>query len=318
MYATRTPTGADLDAIVELTYAAELVYDPQAVRYTADEIRREWDDLVLDRDAWVVVDDNDVVCGYATLTAQTSTGRLYADGYTHPDHDGRGIGSLLLRRLHDRAAEFAAEPAATRLVLVNSVMCGGSAQALLESRGYTLARVHQRMHRELSSALPAVSWPDGITVKPCDGSDADIRRAYECVEDAFTDHYGRARRTFEAWSAFMIYDGFDPSLWTLAEHDGDVVGVSLCRTRNRAGEVDMLGVQRPWRRHGLGEALLRHSFAELRSRGAAGVGLGVDSQSLTGADRLYARVGMAVTSRMGRFEIEQRHGHDLLADQAVL
>lgn len=318
MYATRTPTDADLDALVELTYAAELVYDPEAVRYTADEIRREWDDLDLDRDAWAVVDDSDVICGYATLTAHISTGRLYADGYTHPDQDGRGVGSLLLRRLHDRAAESTAEPAATRLVLVNSVMCGGSAQALLESRGYTLARVHQRMHRELRGDPETVSWPDGITVMPCDGSDAEIRRAYECVEDAFADHYGRGRRTFDAWSAFMIYDGFDPSLWTLAEHDGDVVGVSLCRTRDGAGEVDMLGVLRPWRRHGLGESLLRHSFAALRSRGATGVGLGVDSQSLTGANRLYVRVGMAVTSRIGRFEMELRPGHDLLADQALL
>ena len=61
-----------------------------------------------------------------------------------------------------------------------------------------------------------------------------------------------------------------------------------------AGYVAMLGVRRPWRRQGLGEALLAHSFAEFRRRGYTRGTLGVDASSMTGATRLYERAGMSV------------------------
>lgn len=319
MFATRTPTEADLDEIVALMHAADLVYDPDAARYTPDELRREWDDLDVATDAWVVVDDAGVICGYATLTEKPTIGRLYADAYTHPAFDGRGVGTLMLNRMHARADEFNTVVDGTRLVLVNHVLCGGSAQTLIERHGYELVRVYQQMFRSLDGieSEPARVWPDGITITRCDGSDASIQRAYECVEDAFADQWGRARRPFDEWSSTMVYQDFDPSLWIIAEHDGEAVGVSLCRMRDGDGYVDMLGVLRPWRRRGLGEALLRNSFTEFRTRGAAGVGLGTDSTSLTGADRLYTRVGMRVTSRIGRYERELRAGRDLLAEQAI-
>ena len=56
----------------------------------------------------------------------------------------------------------------------------------------------------------------------------------------------------------------------------------------------MLGVRRAWRRQGLGEALLLHSFAEFRRRGLTRGTLGVDASSATGATRLYERAGMSV------------------------
>ena len=53
-----------------------------------------------------------------------------------------------------------------------------------------------------------------------------------------------------------------------------------------------LGVRPAWRRRGLGEALLRSAFAELFTRGHRRVGLGVDTENVSGALRLYERVGM--------------------------
>jgi ribosomal protein S18 acetylase RimI-like enzyme len=52
------------------------------------------------------------------------------------------------------------------------------------------------------------------------------------------------------------------------------------------------GVRRPWRRRGLGLALLRRAFGEFQRRGERLVQLGVDAASPTGATRLYERVGM--------------------------
>jgi ribosomal protein S18 acetylase RimI-like enzyme len=58
------------------------------------------------------------------------------------------------------------------------------------------------------------------------------------------------------------------------------------------GWVATLGVRRPWRKRGLGLALLEHSFVELQRRGSRRVGLGVDAQNITGATRLYEKAGM--------------------------
>jgi mycothiol synthase len=63
------------------------------------------------------------------------------------------------------------------------------------------------------------------------------------------------------------------------------------------GWISILGVRRPGRRRGLGEALLRHAFRELHTRGLRRVGLSVDAESPTGAMRLYERVGMRVAVR---------------------
>jgi ribosomal protein S18 acetylase RimI-like enzyme len=77
------------------------------------------------------------------------------------------------------------------------------------------------------------------------------------------------------------------------------------------GWVNSLGVRRPWRRKGVAEALLYHAFAELRRRGRTGVSLGVDASSLTGATRLYEKVGMREIRQTIFFEKELRPGADL-------
>jgi ribosomal protein S18 acetylase RimI-like enzyme len=53
-------------------------------------------------------------------------------------------------------------------------------------------------------------------------------------------------------------------------------------------------VRKPWRRRGLGLALLQHAFTEFWRRGERTVALGVDAENPTGATRLYERAGMHV------------------------
>ncbi|HEV2582694.1 MAG TPA: GNAT family N-acetyltransferase, partial [Ktedonobacteraceae bacterium] len=77
------------------------------------------------------------------------------------------------------------------------------------------------------------------------------------------------------------------------------------------GWVNTLAVLRPWRKQGLGMALLLHSFREFYQRGKRKVGLGVDSQNLTGATRLYQRAGMHVAREHITYEKELRAGIEL-------
>ena len=65
-------------------------------------------------------------------------------------------------------------------------------------------------------------------------------------------------------------------------------------------------MRRAFRGRGLGEALLRQAFRELSARGRTGCDLHVDSDSVTGATRLYERVGMRAHPRFATWEKELR------------
>ena len=76
------------------------------------------------------------------------------------------------------------------------------------------------------------------------------------------------------------------------------------------GWIRTLGVRPPWRKRGLGEALLLHSFGEFYKRGTKTIGLGVDAQNPTGATRLYQKVGMVAVSEFVTYEKGLRSGRE--------
>jgi GNAT superfamily N-acetyltransferase len=112
---------------------------------------------------------------------------------------------------------------------------------------------------------------------------------------------------------------FDPDLWYLAMDGDEIAGVSLCTRQSREdkkmGWVRVLGVRRPWRRRGLGLALLHHSFGEFHRLGKARVGLGVDASSLTGATGLYEKAGMNPIRQFDSYRLVLRAGRDISTQQ---
>lgn len=172
-----------------------------------------------------------------------------------------------------------------------------------EARGYRLIRHFYRMRIELDRDPPEPSWPDGLTVRQA--TPADARAAYEAHQDSFEDHWEYSRMPYVEWEHHMLREGFDPSLWFLVEDGDRLAAVALNREHEAEeglGWVNVLGVRKEWRRHGLGRALLLHSFQEFRRRGFHAAALGVDADSLTGANRLYESVGMRVVRRNDVYE----------------
>ena len=90
----------------------------------------------------------------------------------------------------------------------------------------------------------------------------------------------------------------------------EIAGFALNRYRTGIGWIRMLGVRRPWRKRGLGEALLFHSFGEFYRRGMKTIGLGVNAHNPTGATRLYQKVGMYAASGHVTYEKELRPGRE--------
>ena len=173
----------------------------------------------------------------------------------------------------------------------------------LPERGFRLVRHFFTMEIDLTEPVPAPEWPEGITVRTF--RPGDERAVYDADMEAFADHWDHVPTPFDEWCDYFVESAdFDPSLWFLAEEDGQLAGIALCRGERRpdTGYVGVLAVRRPWRRRGLGRALLLHASDEFRRRGRPKADLGVDADNLTGAVRLYEQAGMRVARRQDTYE----------------
>jgi mycothiol synthase len=287
----RVATPADARAIADLVTAHDAVHHPVSDGFSEQDVL-DWWRRIGEGDAIVVTDDGGRLVGTGAVRLRGDT--YLADNFTHPDFRGRGVGSSLLDWAERRAAE--AGVAALR-VAVGAPDTG--AKALLEARGFTYIRSFYRMSIDLEEPPPPPSWPEGFTVMTM--QPGEERFVHEVVSEAFLDHWDYQRRSFEEWSKLAR---IEPQLCFLVRaEDGTVVAVEFCNEeRFGVGWVDVLGVRRPWRRHGLGEALLRRAFQELYDRGRRRIGLGVDAANPTGATRLYERVGMKASSQDDVYE----------------
>jgi mycothiol synthase len=166
---------------------------------------------------------------------------------------------------------------------------------LLERSGYERERDIVRMWRSLDGDLPSPSWPDGVEVRSYD--DRDGERVHALLDAAYAGwDPDNVELGHEDWLAFMTdHEDFDPSLWFLGERNGELVGCTLLwRASGGDGWVKDIVVAEDERGKGLGRALLEHAFRAYRGRGAARVGLKVDTSNPTSAVRLYERTGFVV------------------------
>ena len=244
-------------------------------------------------------------------------------GQTHPRFTGLGAGTRLVQFAEQRAARAVQRaPQEARVVLQSYVpSINPLVGPLLEQHGFALIRHALRMVIDLNGTPPQVVLPEGIQIRTFQRGKDDVQMV-QAVRGSFKDHFGYVDTPFEEefqrWQHRMDNDPeFDPQLWFLALDGDQVVGTSLCRYRveddPEMSWVSTLGVCRPWRRRGVGLALLQYSFAEFYKRGRRKVGLGVDALSLTGATRLYEKAGMRSdpTRQFDLYEKELRSGIDL-------
>jgi mycothiol synthase len=294
-YAVRNPAMDDFRAVADLILASDLAGfgEPD---YLEDELLADWKDLDLKMNAWVVVAPGGDLAGYAAVEHR-GHGLVYAEGYVHPRYTGRGVGTSLIRLTEAWARErVPLAPPGTRVVLDNTINGkDGQARRLLEREGYEAVRHFWRMAIELEEAPPEPELPDGVSIRPCVPGE-DERAAFDALDEALRNHWEHPPTTFEEWERRKKRFGFEPGLWLLA-------GAAVCEDRSGTGWVNELAVRRPWRRRGLGLAMLRRAFLEFYRRGTNKVALTVDTQSLTGATRLYERAGVG---RMALFRVPER------------
>ena len=305
---------ADVNAVAKLIYDVCEADGDTSVAVSPDELKHEWqnDGFKLETDAFLIETRDGRIVGFEEFGNERDHYQLHADGYVHPDFKGLGIGTSLLRAVEVRAREDMKLADPDSRVFIRSTIDNKDEQghSLHKTEGYFSIRYHWRMEIKLQEPPTAVTWLDRIELRPF-VKDEHAIAVWQAQNESFRDHWGSHAVTFEEWLHSRIDDPeYDPDLWVVAWDGNEVAGFSINRFRMGIGWIRSLGVRRPWRKMGLGLALLQHSFGEFYKRGMTTIGLGVDASNPTGATRLYQRAGMVVASEFATYEKELRAGRN--------
>ena len=299
----RPPTFDDVPGIAAVTNGLMVsLYGRPEMSEAEVRLMFEAADFDPAEDAVVAVEDDGAIVGYGDVADPSGEGRsiwIVVDVLPGSDEAVRGA---LLDAMEEKARPRQAPGGGAKVYLPSRDEATAS---LLAERGYEVTRHSFRMEADLRPEPEPPVWPDGIAVRTFrPGSDDEA--VYEAQEETFADQYEAHPQTYEDWRHWSFREPFDADLWFLAEDGGELAGILLARGErggdDTLGWISVLGVRRPWRRRGLGRALLLHAFGELRRRGKPRAGLGVDGESPTGAVRLYERAGMRVVRRNDHWE----------------
>jgi ribosomal protein S18 acetylase RimI-like enzyme len=163
--------------------------------------------------------------------------------------------------------------------------------AWLEANRFTQQRSSFDLQRGIDRPLAPAAWPSGVAIaRYRTGEDDEAVHALIYVDAAWAEVSGHTQWSLEGWRSSLTPDHHG---W-VARRDGRRVGWVAGRVfSDGRGWVEQLAVARSARGLGLGRALLLHSLAELRDRGATSFALGVQGENDT-AIGLYRGVGFEV------------------------
>lgn len=298
----------DLRALVVLINESD-AFDQQERSTTLEEMEHEmsWPDYHPETDCFLAWNNGHLV-GYADFflgkgeAGPWST--FYTGGMVHPRWRRQGVGQCLLERLYQRASERLDEVQDKPSYFQASARdVEEDRQALFRGFGMERVRYYVNLARPIDNGLPPAAMPEGYRLQTFDPAQ-DVERVWRLDNLAFQDHWGFTGFPLEAFQHWLEKPHFRPDLWLLAveEATGQVAGISLnqidpgwiARTGRQEGYVNTLAVLREHRKHGLGTALLVHSLHVLRQAGMDAAHLHADAENLTGAVRIYERVGFKV------------------------
>jgi mycothiol synthase len=293
----RTATSDDADAVIDLVQRCDVAVTGE-LDSGRDEIVSMLSSPEMDRDATVVaLDGNDAVL-FVWVQRDDAARQTWIDLYADPARNTSALASAGLEhgvraaRAHSADARGGAWTARSGCFVNDAVL-----EAAIEAAGFSMARRFWRMRIDLTATElpPEQSLAAGVIVRAVH-DEAGRRRLHGVVMESFRDHWNHSDRDYDAWMRSMTAMGSDdPEGWWLLEVDGVPAGACLLdesRSDLGDGSVRTLGVLREFRGRGLAQVLLQRAFRYYRDLGRLGVMLVVDSETPTGANHLYEKVGM--------------------------
>jgi ribosomal protein S18 acetylase RimI-like enzyme len=311
----RAPTHADIPALYDLLLAVERADDCELVT-TLEDFTRQFDDPWSrpDTDALLAWTSDGQLAGY-TRTFQNPQPedevRCFLVVQVHPVARDSQLDEVLLdwadARGRERLLAIVGDVSRVlRFGLPDNLM---QRRAQLERRGYTVVRYFNRMERDLNEPIPAVQLSDGLTVRPFTPDLND--RVLAAFNEAFRDHWSFDAVTADEWQQFFIErTSFRPDLSAIVMDGEEVAGFSLngmspeenTRRGRSEGWVEELAVRRPWRKRGVATAMLYAAMHAFKAAGLKHAMLGVDTENLTGALRVYENAGFRPVKRYVQYQ----------------
>ncbi len=226
--------------------------------------------------------------------------------WPHPAWYGRGIDRAALRWVEDRLRQIAVghDPGRPKFYQGYATPGNRHQAALLEASGYHAARYFHTMVRPTLDDIPDFPLPEGLEVRPV--LPEHYRTVWDASIEAFRDSWGFGEPNEEDYQYWLnLPTTFQPNLWQVAWDTTENCIAGQVQTyidhaenekfNRRRGYTENISVRRPYRRRGLARALIVRSLRAQREAGMTESALGVDSESLTGATRVYEDCGFRVT-----------------------
>jgi mycothiol synthase len=291
VFRVRRSTHDDDQAVLRVLAARDL-RDFGVADFTRGLLLDQWRVAEFDpsADAVVAVQDEAVV-GYGALF---TPGAL---GFVDPDHEGQGIGSVLLAWVEARARRRGRKAHRQPVARGNA-----GAHALLRAAGYRRVRSVLQMARAIRVPPAVPPPPPGVTLHML-----DVRRDAEALHAADAAAFaGNPEFEPEGFDAFfdehLGTPELDPELSLVARRGEAIAGFTICRRSGPSiGYIDLLAVEESERRRGLGTVLLLRAFASFAAAGLHEAQLEVASDNPR-ALRLYERAGMTPRHGLDVFE----------------
>ncbi|OQY43318.1 MAG: hypothetical protein B6242_14885 [Anaerolineaceae bacterium 4572_78] len=312
-YSMRPATFADATTLANLINAVAQRKFGQAIT-SEQKIRLLWEmpSVNLKTDVHVVVTSNGEIAGFTELLNIPPHAYLIASGWVHPFDRNKGIGTYLLHHTESHAKQAISKINFDKTVTLNYEVYPNNTrfQRLLKKEGYNLVRKRWRMEITLSNLPDMPQLPKHIGIKPFAFTEANKHDIYDVMHDTFGDKWGYPLWAFDDWWHFYSQgNSIDPTLWLMALHGTDVVGIALNwgnlhGKMSQHGYIAYMGVRHAYRRHGIANSLIYHTFRNFYQSGKHNITLHVDSQSLTNAQQLYEKTGMKVVGETWIFQKE--------------
>jgi mycothiol synthase len=288
------PTVEDAQAVTDLVALCDIeeIGEPDI---SLSDVLDMWNSIQIETDAWMALSATNEIIGYGFVEV-TGANRMDTCVFVHPHYKNQGIGSLLLKKVEERANVLAKGKAGEQKLMNQIPFTNMAARNLVEARGYQFSRLYERMKIKLEGHPDQPQLPEGIMLRSFQ-PDQDEETLFSIYDETFRDAWGYTKKDFSTWISQKKGDGYDPSLWFMVWKDSTPVGFLMSRMQEDGLFIDLLGVKREYRKHGIGKALLLHTFGLAYQRNQKTVLLYVDTDSLTNANLLYQQVGMTPHSQ---------------------
>lgn len=287
---------AELTNRLAIVDGTEEFYEPEDL---AEEL--EEPGFTPETDSWAVWDEGRLVA-YGQLRVASHLDdegrvRCYLAGGVHPDWRGRGVGRAVVDRMETRARELAAQrhPGVPAFFRMNGQLDGSPTRRLLTHLGYAEVRYFNDLARPVPGNRLSVAEINGVElITPGDEHEQPVRVAHTA---AFADHWGSSPNTEESWHQHWSSRSSRREVSTVAVDPAGAVLAYVLTNQwvPRELYVTIVGTIPEARGQGLAAACLARTLNLAAESGAYDkVGLTVDSESLTGATRLYERLGFTL------------------------